>query len=58
MSDKAHRVIAEISSACLLFAAGAAAGMVLLIALFKLGVAGASTFCSIAASCCAASPSP
>ena len=40
MSDKAHRVMAEISSACLLFAAGAAAGMVLLIALFKLGVAG------------------
>ncbi len=39
MSDKAHRVMAEISSACLLFAAGAAAGMVLLIALFKLGVA-------------------
>ena len=39
MSDKAHRMMAELLSACVLFATGAAAGMVVLVALFKLGVA-------------------
>jgi hypothetical protein len=39
MSDKVHRVLSELVSACLLFAIGAAAGMVVLVALFKLGVA-------------------
>lgn len=39
MSDKAQRLMAELLSACLLFAIGAAAGMIVLVALFKLGVA-------------------
>jgi hypothetical protein len=40
MSDNARRVLADLASACLLFVAGAAVGMILLVALFKLGVAG------------------
>lgn len=39
MSDKANRMLADLVSACLLFAIGAVAGMAVLIALFKLGVA-------------------
>jgi hypothetical protein len=39
MSDKAHRMLAELLGACVLFAIGAATGMVVLVALFKLGVA-------------------
>ena len=39
MSDKVHRILGELVSACLLFAIGAAVGMVVLVALFKLGVA-------------------
>jgi hypothetical protein len=39
MSDKVRRIIAELLSACVLFALGAATGMAVLVALFKLGVA-------------------
>ena len=39
MTDKAQRLLAELLGACLLFAIGAAAGMTVLVALFKLGVA-------------------
>jgi hypothetical protein len=39
MPDKMRRLMAELLSACALFAIGAAAGLVVLVALFKLGVA-------------------
>jgi hypothetical protein len=40
MSETTRRVVTDLLSACLLFATGAAVGMILLVALFKLGVAG------------------
>jgi hypothetical protein len=39
MSDQARHILADLLSACFLFATGAAVGMGMLVALFKLGVA-------------------
>lgn len=40
MSEKTRRLLADLGGACVLFAASASLGMILLVALFKLGVAG------------------